>query len=669
MDKETGFISHLAELRKRLIHSLIFLSVLFVICYFFSEYIYGFLVNPYAEAVRDDGIERRLIFTALQETFLTYLKVSFFAAFFITSPFILIQIWKFIAPGLYTHEKKAIMPYLIITPILFLLGGMLVYYLIMPLAIKFFLSFESLGASTNLPIQLEAKVNEYLSLVMKLIFAFGLSFQLPVVLSLLARIGVINSTFLKERRKYVVVMIFAAAAILTPPDPITQIGLAVPLLILYELSIFSVNIIEKKAEEKMHNLKQIRENLEYFKKSLSHRNSEVNYDQILDLDKKNRQLIQEKEKFEMEKKNISKSKDESLFEKSKEISKQIENLSKKQKIIKNELDNLLSSIPNLPLDEVPVGKDENDNIEVTKSGEIKDFKFKPLSHYELGEKLNMLDFDLATKTTGSRFVFVKDKLAALERAISNFMIDTHIQKNGYTEISPPLMATDETMFGTGQLPKFENDQFEIKFDDKNDRKFLIPTAEVILTNMVKNQIIDKKKLPMRLVASTPCFRKEAGSYGKDTKGMIRQHQFYKVELVSIVENNQCMQELERMTECATKILDDLKLPYRKIILCTGDMGFGAEKTYDLEVWLPSENKYREISSCSSCGSFQARRMKARYKNNDNNIEFVGTLNGSGLAVGRTLIAILENYQLEDGSIIIPEVLKPYMGNIDKISNN
>ena len=419
----------------------------------------------------------------------------------------------------------------------------------------------------------------------------------------------------------------------------------------------------------MHNLKEIRENLEHFKTSLSHRNSEVDYDQILDLDKKNRQLIQEKEKFEMEKKNISKSKDESLFEKSKEISKKIENLSKEQKIIKNELDNLLSSIPNLPLDEVPVGKDENDNVEVTKSGEIKDFKFKPLSHYELGEKLNMLDFDLATKTTGSRFVFVKDKLAALERAISNFMIDTHIQKNGYTEISPPLMATDETMFGTGQLPKFENDQFEIKFDDKNDRKFLIPTAEVILTNMVKNQIIDKKKLPMRLVASTPCFRKEAGSYGKDTKGMIRQHQFYKVELVSIVENNQCMQELERMTECATKILDDLKLPYRKIILCTGDMGFGAEKTYDIEVWLPSENKYREISSCSSCGSFQARRMKARYKNKDNNIEFVGTLNGSGLAVGRTLIAILENYQLEDGSIIIPEVLKPYMGNIDKISNN
>ena len=245
-EKEGGFISHLTELRQRLINSLIFLALLFICCYFFSEYIYGFLVNPYAEAVKNDDIERRLIFTALQETFLTYLKVSFFAAFFITSPFILIQVWKFIAPGLYNHEKKAIMPYLILTPVLFLLGGMLVYYLIMPLAIKFFLSFESVGISTNLPIQLEAKVNEYLSLVMKLIFAFGLSFQLPVVLSLLARIGVVNSTFLKERRKYVVVMIFAAAAVLTPPDPVTQIGLAIPLLILYELSIFSVKFIENK---------------------------------------------------------------------------------------------------------------------------------------------------------------------------------------------------------------------------------------------------------------------------------------------------------------------------------------------------------------------------------------------------------------------------------------
>ena len=245
-DNEGNFVSHLTELRKRLINSFIFLFVFFIICYFFSDHIYGFLVDPYAQAVRDDGTERRLIFTALQETFLTYLKVSFFAAFFITSPFILIQVWKFIAPGLYKHEKLAIMPYLVATPILFFLGGILVYYLIMPLAIKFFLSFESTGITTNLPIQLEAKVNEYLSLVMKLIFAFGLSFQLPVVLSLLARIGVVDSKFLRERRKYVVIIIFATAAILTPPDPVTQIGLAIPLLILYELSIFSVNIIEKK---------------------------------------------------------------------------------------------------------------------------------------------------------------------------------------------------------------------------------------------------------------------------------------------------------------------------------------------------------------------------------------------------------------------------------------
>ena len=247
---ESGFISHLTELRQRLINSLIFLTILFVICYYFSENIYGFLVDPYAEAVKNDDVQRRLIFTALQETFLTYLKVSFFAAFFVTSPFILIQIWKFIAPGLYKHEKSTIMPYLIVTPILFLLGGMLVYYLIMPLAIKFFLSFESSGLSTSLPIQLEAKVNEYLSLVMKLIFAFGLSFQLPVVLSLLARIGVVDSKFLKDRRKYVIVIIFAAAAVLTPPDPVTQIGLAIPLLILYELSILSVKLIENKSKEK-----------------------------------------------------------------------------------------------------------------------------------------------------------------------------------------------------------------------------------------------------------------------------------------------------------------------------------------------------------------------------------------------------------------------------------
>ena len=278
----------------------------------------------------------------------------------------------------------------------------------------------------------------------------------------------------------------------------------------------------------------------------------------------------------------------------------------------------------------------------------------------------MLDFDLATKTSGSRFVFVNDKLALLERALSNFMLNKHILENGYQEISPPLIASETTMFGTGQLPKFENDQFEIKFDGGSDRKFLIPTAEVILTNIVKDKIVDLDKLPMRFVASTPCFRKEAGSYGKDTKGMIRQHQFYKVELVSIVEKDNCINELERMTDCASGILDDLGLPYRKIILCSGDMGFSAEKTYDLEVWLPSEKKYREISSCSSCSTFQAVRMKTRYKNQSKEMINVGTLNGSGLAIGRTLIAIMENYQQKDGSIVIPEKLRPYMNNLEII---
>ena len=416
----------------------------------------------------------------------------------------------------------------------------------------------------------------------------------------------------------------------------------------------------------MHNIKDIRENFDNFKKNLLKRNVQVNFDEIINLDKKNRELITIKETLEKEKKDISKAHDKSLFEKSKSLSLKIEEISKEQTAIKSKLDDHLSELPNIPMEDVPVGKDEVDNIEILKKGKIPNFEYNPKSHYELGENLQMLDFNLATKTTGSRFVFVNSHLAQLERAISNFMLDTHTSINGYKEISPPLIASDDTMFGTGQLPKFENDQFEIKFDEGSGRKFLIPTAEVILTNIVKNKIVNLKELPLRFVASTPCFRKEAGNYGKDTKGMIRQHQFYKVELVSIVEIDQCKSELERMTNCATMILEKLNLPYRKIVLCTGDMGFSAEKTYDIEVWLPSENKYREISSCSSCGQFQARRMKSRYKNNNNKTTFVGTLNGSGLAVGRTLIAILENYQNSDGSINIPEVLKPYMNNLDKI---
>ena len=274
-----------------------------------------------------------------------------------------------------------------------------------------------------------------------------------------------------------------------------------------------------------------------------------------------------------------------------------------------------------------------------------------------------MDFDTATKTSGARFVFLKDKLALLERAISNFMLDLHTQKFGYKEISPPLIVNEDVMYGTGQLPKFESDQFEIKFDDSNDRKFLIPTAEVILTNIVRESFISNNELPMRMVASTACFRKEAGSYGKDTKGMIRQHQFYKVELVSIVEQFKTMEELERMSESAQEVLKLLKLPYRVVLLSTGDMGFSAEKTYDIEVWVPSEKKYREISSCSSCGQFQARRMNAKYKNEKNETNFLATLNGSGLAIGRTLIAIMENYQQKDASVVVPEVLSPYMNGL------
>ena len=417
----------------------------------------------------------------------------------------------------------------------------------------------------------------------------------------------------------------------------------------------------------MHNLKEIRKDYSKFEKDLEKRSVKIDFNNLKNLDELNRDLIQKKENLEKEKKDISKSKDESLFKKSKEISTELEKIAEQQKNTKTELDNILSSIPNIPHQDVPNGKDENDNVEVLKAGKVPEFDFKPKSHYELGENLGMLDFDLATKTTGSRFVFVKKELALLERALSNFMLDTHILQNGYQEISPPLIASDNTMYGTGQLPKFENDQFEIKFDEGSDRKFLIPTAEVILTNIVKDKIVDQKDLPMRFVASTPCFRKEAGSYGKDTKGMIRQHQFYKVEMVSIVEKENCLEELERMTNCATDILDKLDLPYRKVILCSGDMGFSAEKTYDIEVWLPSENKYREISSCSSCSTFQAQRMKSRYKNKNKETVFVGTLNGSGLAVGRTLIAVLENYQQKDGSIIVPKVLRPYMNNLELIS--
>ena len=415
----------------------------------------------------------------------------------------------------------------------------------------------------------------------------------------------------------------------------------------------------------MHNLKDLRKNLDILKKKFQNRNVQFDVNNFKKIDTLNRDLISKKEKLEQEKKILSKSKDKSNFSKSKKISEEISSLIKKQSKTQEELNKIIFSLPNLAQDDVPIGNDEKSNILIKQEGNLKKFSFKVKSHVELGSKNNNIDFETSIKLSGSRFVILKDKIALLERALINFMLDTHVREFEYTEISPPLIVNEDVMFGTGQLPKFEEDQFEIKFDDTDQRKFLIPTAEVVLTNLVRKSIIDLKLLPMRFVASTPCFRKEAGNYGKDTKGMIRQHQFYKVELVSIVEPSKCSDELQRMLRCAESILAKLEIPYQVVLLSSGDMGFSSEKTYDIEAWIPSEKKYREISSCSSCGIFQARRMGAKYKSENGN-EFVGTLNGSGLAVGRLMIALLENNQNEDGSINVPNVLKKYMNNLEKI---
>ena len=415
----------------------------------------------------------------------------------------------------------------------------------------------------------------------------------------------------------------------------------------------------------MHNLKDIRKNIEIFKKKILDKNSTIDFDNLLALDIKNRDLIQKKENFEMEKKILSKSKENQNFERSKSLSKDIANLIKIQESTQSKINIILSNIPNLALDDVPVGKDENSNQIVKKVDDVRKFNFKIKSHTELGESNKEMDFETSIKLSGSRFVVLKGKLALLERALINFMIDTHTIKFNYTEISPPLIVNEKVMFGTGQLPKFEDDQYELKLDNEVERKFLIPTAEVVLTNLVRSSVINSKVLPLRYVAATPCFRKEAGSYGKDTKGLMRQHQFYKVELVSIVDPADCNKELEKMLSCAEEILKLLNIPYQVVLLASGDTGFSAEKTYDIEAWIPSENKYREISSCSSCGTFQARRMGAKYKSTKNT-NFLGTLNGSGLAVGRLMIAIMENNQNEDGSITIPGVLKKYMNNLNKI---
>lgn len=334
--------------------------------------------------------------------------------------------------------------------------------------------------------------------------------------------------------------------------------------------------------------------------------------------------------------------------------------------IQAELDAILLAIPNLPDESVPVGADEENNVEVRRWGTPKAFDFEVKDHVDLGTAIGGLDFEAAVRMSGARFTVLKGAIARLHRALAQFMINLHTSEHGYEETYTPYLVQAQTLQGTGQLPKFEEDLFKLPREDASDL-YLIPTAEVTLTNLVAGQILEEKQLPIKLVAHSPCFRSEAGASGRDTRGMIRQHQFDKVEMVRIVEPSTSMQALEELTANAEKVLQLLNLPYRVITLCTGDMGFGAVKTYDIEVWIPSQDKYREISSCSNCGDFQARRMLARYRNAETNKpELVHTLNGSGLAVGRTLVAVLENYQQADGSIIVPDALKPYMGGIEVI---
>ncbi|MBX3580857.1 MAG: serine--tRNA ligase [Rhizobiaceae bacterium] len=329
------------------------------------------------------------------------------------------------------------------------------------------------------------------------------------------------------------------------------------------------------------------------------------------------------------------------------------------------LEDALAVLPNIPLPDVPVGADEHDNVEVRKVGEVRPHSNWTREHFEIGETLGMMDFERAAKLSGSRFTVLKGQLARLERALGQFMLDLHTTEHGYTEVIPPLLVRDDVLYGTGQLPKFAEDLFFTPHGES--RLGLIPTSEVPLTNLVREEILAQDKLPLRFTALTPCFRSEAGSAGRDTRGMLRQHQFYKVELVSITDADSSRDEHERMTQCAETVLKKLDLPFRTVALCTGDMGFGAQKTYDIEVWLPGQKAYREISSCSVCGDFQGRRMNARYRPTEGKgTAFVHTLNGSGVAVGRALIAVMENYQQADGSITVPEVLRPYMGGLEKI---
>lgn len=423
----------------------------------------------------------------------------------------------------------------------------------------------------------------------------------------------------------------------------------------------------------MLDIKWIRENPEALDAALNKRGASAVSSDVLALDEARRQHIAKVQEAQERRNAASKEIGKAMGEKDMatadrlkaevaELKTFLTDAEEEERRLDKALNDVLSGLPNVPYDSVPVGKDENDNVETRRVGNIRNYGFEPKEHFELGEALGLMDFERATRMSGSRFTVLKGALARLERALGQFMLDLHTTEHGYSETMVPLMVRDDAVYGTGQLPKFSEDLFRT-----TDGRWLIPTAEVPLTNLVNGEIVDAAELPMRVTALTPCFRSEAGSAGRDTRGMLRQHQFWKVEMVSVTDAETSEAELERMTGCAEEVLKRLGLPFRTVTLCTGDMGFGAQKTYDIEVWLPGQNTFREISSCSVCGDFQGRRMNTRYRAaGEKSTRFVHTLNGSGVAVGRALIAVMENYQEEDGSITIPEVLVPYMGGMTRI---
>ncbi|MBO6669249.1 serine--tRNA ligase [Parvibaculum sp.] len=432
----------------------------------------------------------------------------------------------------------------------------------------------------------------------------------------------------------------------------------------------------------MFDIKAIRDDAEAFDAGLAKRGLDPQSGRLLEIDDRRRKIITSLQEMQQARNDASKQigqakakKDEELAQKLMDevssLKSRIQAGEEEERAVNAELQAALASIPNIPLDDVPVGPDEGANVVHHTHGSAREMNFEAKEHFDLGEALGLMDFETAAKLSGARFTVLKGPLARLERAIGNFMVDLHTSEFGYEEVMPPLMVRDDAMFGTAQLPKFADDQFATfkgEARDDQEKYWLIPTAEVPLTNLVRESILSEEELPRRFTAYTACFRAEAGAAGRDTRGMIRQHQFSKVELVSITTPEASLAEHERMVACAEEVLKRLDLHYRVMTLSTGDMGFASRKTYDIEVWLPGQKAYREISSCSVCGDFQARRMNARYRpKGEKNTRFVHTLNGSGLAVGRTLIAVMENYQQEDGSIAVPDVLKPYMGGLEVIA--